>query len=161
MVIGAHSSMAEQPAHNRSGLGSSPGGPTIVSERLHGLTRGWAAMESGGSVVSERWHGLTRGWAAIERGGSAGPVYRFDLPFYRLDPPVHRSEPADSSFERPVFRLPVGPPVLRSFPRAFVRALARSPGRSLAPSRLRFGTPVEHHVMNDTMESTWILNCKH
>ena len=26
--VGAHSSMAEQPAHNRSGPGSTPGGPT-------------------------------------------------------------------------------------------------------------------------------------
>src|SRR2546426_4645128 len=31
MTPRAHSSMAEQPAHNRLGLGSSPGGPTIVA----------------------------------------------------------------------------------------------------------------------------------
>src|SRR5713226_9425986 len=76
MVNGAHSSMAEQPAHNRSGLGSSPGGPTIVSKRLHGLSRRWAVIEGGGSAVLERLHGLKRGWAVIEGGGSARPVDR-------------------------------------------------------------------------------------
>src|SRR5438874_1786984 len=30
MTSRAHSSMAEQPAHNRLDLGSSPGGPTVV-----------------------------------------------------------------------------------------------------------------------------------
>src|SRR5512145_1897056 len=70
MVIGAHSSMAEQPAHNRSGLGSSPGGPTIVLERLHGLKRGWAAIES---------------------GGSARPVYRFNPLVRRFGAPLYRA----------------------------------------------------------------------
>src|SRR5438132_4556686 len=31
MAQRAHSSMAEQPAHNRLDLGSSPGGPTVVA----------------------------------------------------------------------------------------------------------------------------------
>src|SRR5438094_10532485 len=31
MAPRAHSSMAEQPAHNRLDLGSSPGGPTVVA----------------------------------------------------------------------------------------------------------------------------------
>src|SRR4029450_4020711 len=30
-TLRAHSSMAEQPAHNRLGLGSSPGGPAVVA----------------------------------------------------------------------------------------------------------------------------------
>src|SRR6186713_277042 len=70
MVIGAHSSMAEQPAHNRLGLGSSPGGPTVVLERLLGLNRGWPEIESGGAVVLERLLGLNRGWPEIESGGA-------------------------------------------------------------------------------------------
>src|SRR6185503_13847256 len=84
MVIGAHSSMAEQPAHNRLGLGSSPGGPTTVLERLHGLKRGWAEIERRGSarrvdrLPHRSWvdragscnSGLKLEWAEIERRGS-------------------------------------------------------------------------------------------
>src|SRR5712691_976304 len=46
MAPGAHSSMAEQPAHNRLDLGSSPGGPTVVAgsarpaHSVGGLRRG-------------------------------------------------------------------------------------------------------------------------
>src|ERR687887_354105 len=52
MAPRAHSSMAEQPAHNRSDLGSSPGGPTVVAgaagpaRSVGGLRRGATRLRS-------------------------------------------------------------------------------------------------------------------
>ena len=160
MVIGAHSSMAEQPAHNRLGLGSSPGGPTTVTERLHGLKRGgaeiesggavvlershalrrrWAEIESGGVVVLERLHGLKRGWAEIESSGSAR----------RVDRLLHRSR------------------LHRAGPRSSSRSSHGSWSRGFSGSCLRQSSGhgsvgrVNGAGTNDIMESTWIHNCKH
>src|SRR5205823_14563429 len=44
------SSTTKHPAHNRNGIGSNPGGPTIVLERQIGLKRGWPEMDGGGSA---------------------------------------------------------------------------------------------------------------
>src|SRR5207237_8866812 len=48
-LLRAHSSTAERPAHNRTGLGSNPGGPTVL-EREDGSHRGWPAVEGRGCV---------------------------------------------------------------------------------------------------------------
>src|ERR671919_158068 len=71
MVIGAHSSMAEQPAHNRLGLGSSPGGPTFLLERVHALTRGWAVLGGRGIPRGSMVGGSLEG-RGIARGSRVG-----------------------------------------------------------------------------------------
>src|SRR5262249_48806835 len=68
----AHSSTAERPAHNRSGLGSNPGGPTFVSEREIASHRGWPEIDASGCAsVSEQEIASHRGWPAIEARGFA------------------------------------------------------------------------------------------
>src|SRR6185503_7259533 len=169
MVIGAHSSMAEQPAHNRLGLGSSPGGPTIVLERLLGLNRGWPEIESGGAVVLERLLGLNRGWPEIESGGAV--VLERLLGLNRGWPEIESGGSArrvDRVMRRSL--LPSSPrsPLLSSFRSSFLSSrwssflfFFRWFFGSFFASGYGFVGRVNRSVMNDTMESTWILNCKH
>src|SRR5262249_236725 len=68
----AHSSTAERPAHNRSGLGSNPGGPTSVSQHEVASHRGWPEIEGRGwASVSEHEVASHRGWPEIDAGGCA------------------------------------------------------------------------------------------
>src|SRR5439155_21839612 len=66
LILRAHSSMAEQPAHNRLGLGSSPGGPTIVA----GAVR--LARTAGGLRVTRV--APVRGQPGPVRGQRVAPV---------------------------------------------------------------------------------------
>jgi hypothetical protein len=113
------------------------------------------------------------------RGGSARPVDRLDPldrldrlgPLDRLDRlgPPDRLGPLDcvgpldrfdrcdrfdraDRFDRLALRVFVG---------SGLRSFFWSSGRSVFPSFHCFGVLVNRSVTNDTMESTWILNCKH
>src|SRR5262249_61187874 len=84
----AHSSTAERPAHNRSGLGSNPGGPTSVSEHEVASHRGWPDIEGRGCAsVSEHEVASHRGWPDIEgRGCASGSEH--EAPSYRGWPEI-------------------------------------------------------------------------
>src|SRR5712691_8781617 len=81
MTLRAHSSMAEQPAHNRLGLGSSPGGPTTVTGALRpdrtegGLIQVRVAPFVAGAMSSARIEGgLIQVRVAPVRGRPGAPV---------------------------------------------------------------------------------------
>src|SRR5438093_4429839 len=64
MTPRAHSSMAEQPAHNRLGLGSSPGGPTIVAGA-------WRPALTAGGLIEAR---VAPVGGQPERSGRVAPL---------------------------------------------------------------------------------------